>query len=176
MVQAYGLPVGSVFRCLLEQGVEIAVPESWSVGVNLDHPQRQECAPTAFRYVKEHPRIRGMAMIHGSIFSLGEGRRIGHTWVRLRGDVVFDGVLQRFYTWGSYHRVAQAHAGVAYTRAEVLRGFDYWQTRADRRIHLYGPWPDRDPEGEFCSCVGRDRMEAGLCSAYRRRMFGAGAR
>jgi hypothetical protein len=171
VARTYGLPDGSVFRCLLEWGEEVIVSQRWRAGVEPENPRHGECTATAFSYLAEHPRIRGLRMVHGSIFSLGEGRRIAHAWVELGGSIVFDGVLQRFYTRDSYRRIAQAAAGVAYTRAEVLRGFEHWKARQEIRTHPHGPWPDKDPEGQFCTCEGHEWNELGVCSAYRERKF-----
>ena len=58
----------------------------------------------------------------------------GHAWVEIGDDVVFDGVVQRFYDRASYYRVQGATKSATYSVEEagamLLREYNW------------GPWHD----------------------------------
>jgi hypothetical protein len=96
---------------------EIAVPCRYSIHT---HPDRQFptlCFPRACYYVQTH-RIKGIEYVFGTSF--GGGMRGNHGWVELPGNVVFDGVLQRFYDRSEYYRIEVAMPWYRFARTAVL--------------------------------------------------------
>jgi predicted NAD-dependent protein-ADP-ribosyltransferase YbiA (DUF1768 family) len=57
----------------------------------------------------------------------------GHAWVELAGNVVFDGVLQRFYNKQGYEQVLLATPDARYTPKEAAQHYLTYKG-------FYGPW------------------------------------
>jgi hypothetical protein len=95
---------------------EIAVPRRYSICTlpNQQFPKR--CFPEAAYYVRTH-RIKGIEYVFGSSLGGGFGN---HAWVELPGNVLFDGVLQRFYDKSEYYRIEFAMPWYRFTRTAVL--------------------------------------------------------
>jgi hypothetical protein len=74
----------------------------------------------------------GARLIHGTVVSPEQPRPMGHAWVELPGDVVFDGVTQGFYTRDSYYRLTAAQPLVRFSWTAAQR-------QRKQRGHL-GPW------------------------------------
>jgi hypothetical protein len=100
------LPSDSVFRTLLDRGEEAIVPGIWWQG-GWSGLCLGDCYNRAFIWMRWHYEkfavrqgapadIEGARMVLGTVWSPQEGR-MGHGWVELPGDVVFDGVVQGFY-------------------------------------------------------------------------------
>src|SRR5690242_13300623 len=85
----------------LRRGV---TPRKTSPGLGFD---------TALRYVLAHPEIIGLRLVHGRCLGLA------HAWVELPGGVVFDGVVQRFYTLAGYRAATAATEEASYTSGEA---------------------------------------------------------
>src|SRR5690349_15123598 len=59
-------------------------------------------------YVLDHAEIKGMRLIHGVVSHPPLFVPLDHAWVELPGDIVFDGVLQTFFTRASYYDIMAA--------------------------------------------------------------------
>src|SRR4030095_390675 len=79
----------------------------------------QQCYPKTTRYVLEHLEITGMQLVHGVVSHPPHFVPMDHAWVELPGNVVFDGVVQTFFTRGSYYAAMAAMAIDSYTGAET---------------------------------------------------------
>jgi hypothetical protein len=122
-------PVGPCQHALAS--CEVAVPKEWSVGTRPGKERQGECFRAALSYVFRH-EIPGLVLVHGTIEQpVG---RIEHAWVELPGDIVFDGVAQRFYRRDGYYATMGAIKNHAYTpvQAGKLGGL----------TSVYGPWTD----------------------------------
>ena len=64
-----------------------------------------------------------MRLIHGVVSHAPHPIPFEHAWVELPGEVVFDGVVQAFFTRFSYYTVMAAVALDAYSAAETTRMF-----------------------------------------------------
>ena len=64
----------------------------------------------------------------------GDGAGIAHSWLELPGDVVFDGVTQRFYRQTAYYERRGAEVDRTFTVFEALL--------MTARHHHFGPWDD----------------------------------
>lgn len=75
---------------------EVNVAEEWRVGTEPSAEYAQECFYRSYMYLCDNRHVASMDdvyLVHGECtLSLGP-----HAWVELPGDVMFDGVRQRFY-------------------------------------------------------------------------------
>jgi hypothetical protein len=62
-----------------------------------------------------------MRLIHGVVSHAPHRIPLEHAWVELPGHVVFDGVVQTFFTRASYYSVMAAVALDAYSAPETTR-------------------------------------------------------
>jgi hypothetical protein len=81
----------------------------------------QQCYAKTVKYVLDHPGIPGMRLIHGVVSHAPHRIPLEHAWVELPGHVVFDGVVQTFFTRASYYSVMAAVALDAYSAPETTR-------------------------------------------------------
>jgi hypothetical protein len=95
---------------------EITVPRRYSLYTLPDQQFPTECFGQACYYMQTH-RIKGMEYVFGRSLGGGLGN---HGWVELPGNVLFDGVLQRFYDRSEYYRIEFAMPWYRYTRTAVL--------------------------------------------------------
>ena len=72
-------------------------------------------------YVLDHAEIKGMRLIHGVVSHPPLFVPIDHAWVELPGDIVFDGVLQTFFTRASYYAIMAAMPVDGYSVADTRR-------------------------------------------------------
>ncbi len=104
------------------------------------HPGRRywgDCFRRAAEYMLDRclpgapcPPQEGLRLVHGTGRS---GSELGaHAWVELPGDLVFDGVQQRFYDRADYGRVLGVTAEASYHPLEVVDRL--------RTTQRYGPW------------------------------------
>jgi hypothetical protein len=110
-----------VGRHLLDSAVRADVVVGWT-----DHtwPRRrypQQCYARTVKYVFDHPEIDGLRLVHGVISHAPHFVPLDHAWVELPGEVVFDGVVQAFFTRESYYAVMAALPMDAYTGPETHR-------------------------------------------------------
>jgi hypothetical protein len=107
-----------VGRELLEQAEQVEVAAAW---VRRTWPRRrypQQCYQKTLKYVCEHADIAGMRLVHGVISHSRPVSPLDHAWVELPGGIVFDGVVQAFFTHDSYRRVMSAVPLDSYTLSE----------------------------------------------------------
>jgi hypothetical protein len=81
----------------------------------------QQCYAKTVKYVVDHPDIPDMRLIHGVVSHAPHRIPFEHAWVELPGEVVFDGVVQAFFTRVSYYTVMAAVALDAYSAPETTR-------------------------------------------------------
>src|SRR5918995_428976 len=84
----------------------------------------QQCYAKTVKYVLDHADIEGMRLVHGVVSHAPHFVPLDHAWVDLPGDIVFDGVVQAFFTRASYSAVMAAVALDTYSAAETRRLVD----------------------------------------------------
>jgi hypothetical protein len=104
---------------LLEQAEQVAVAPTWTRRTWPRRRYPQQCYPKTLKYVREHADIAGMRLVHGVISHAGHQTPLDHAWVELPGGIVFDGVVQAFFTCDSYSRVMSAVELDSYTPSET---------------------------------------------------------
>lgn len=87
----------------------------WTGGVDFDAVFPHECYKQALLYSLGSTR-HGHTLVHGTtLLDFG-----GHAWVELPGEIVFDGVFQRFYSRDAYYgNMASAIPWYLYDEAAV---------------------------------------------------------
>ncbi len=121
-----------VGRELLGRARVVEVPPAWT---RRTWPQRrypQQCYGKSAGYVVDHPDIAGMRLVHGVVQHGTPPLPLDHAWVELPGGVVFDGVVQAFFSRHSYYRVMSAVPLDTYTPSHAAQ-----MLRAHRHP---GPW------------------------------------
>jgi hypothetical protein len=104
---------------LLSCAEQVAVNTTWA---RRTYPRRrypQQCYAKTVKYIVDHPQILGMRLIHGVVSHAPHLVPFDHAWVELPGDVVFDGVVQTFFTHASYYSVMCAVALDTYSGGET---------------------------------------------------------
>jgi hypothetical protein len=110
-----------VGRHLLESAQQVEVEPRWAARTWPRRRYPQQCYPKTTRYVLEHPQIDGLHLVHGVVSHAPHFLPLDHAWVELPGDIVFDGVVQRFFTHVSYYAVMAAVVLDAYSVADTQR-------------------------------------------------------
>ncbi len=121
-----------VGRELLDRAARVEVDPSWARRTWPRRHYPQQCYPRTAKYLLDHPRIPEARLVHGVASHAPSHVPFDHAWVELPGDVVFDGVVQAFFTRDSYYAVMSAVPLDAYPRA-----------RAERLLRVHGhpgPW------------------------------------
>jgi len=108
---------------LLSSAERVIVEDRWSQRTWPRRRYPQQCYVKTLKYVVDHPEIHGMRLIHGVVSHAPHRIPFEHAWVELPGDVVFDGVVQAFFTRVSYYAVMAAVALDAYSPPETTRMF-----------------------------------------------------
>ena len=88
----------------------------------------KDCYHKSWQYMLSHD-IENMVLIHGDFTKFG--LKAGHAWVEI-GNVLFDGVYQRFYDKDLY-----------YKERELTKSFEYTKLQAVNLVRYlghYGPW------------------------------------
>ena len=106
---------------LLSSGQHVTVEPGWARGTRARRRYPQQCYAKTARYVLDHAEIKGMQPIHGVVSHPPLYVPLDHAWVELPGDIVFDGVLQTFFTRASYYAIMAAMAVDAYSAADTRR-------------------------------------------------------
>jgi hypothetical protein len=112
---------GRVGRQLLASAERVTVEAGWA---RRTWPQRrypQQCYRKTVKYVLDHPEIADMWLIHGVVSHAPHFLPLEHAWAELPGEIVFDGVVQTFFTRASYYEVMAAVALDAYSAATARR-------------------------------------------------------
>ena len=118
---------------------EVIVDQLLKTGI---HPNRlfpRLCFKKAFHYICDHHDVAGIRLVHGLT---GRHLSTGHGWVELPGEVIFDGVVQRFFTRPSYRKALRGLWPL------VSLKFDEAVTRSLEE-KTFGPWWD---SREFNRC------------------------
>jgi hypothetical protein len=118
---------GALWDELLQRAERADVPAAWARGT---HPKRRylkHCLDKSWGYVLDHAGLPdladGMRLVLGLVsFPSKRWIPFRHAWVELPNEVVFDGVVQTFFTRQSYYAVMGAEAQQWFTRAETLAG------------------------------------------------------
>jgi hypothetical protein len=110
-----------VGRRLLDSAEAARVSPSWARRTWPRRRYPQQCYPKTATYVLDHLEIDGLQLVHGVASHAPHFLPFDHAWVELPGDVVFDGVVQTFFTRGSYYAVMAAVALDAYSGPETRR-------------------------------------------------------
>ena len=95
---------------------EVSVPPHYLRYTQPDMQFPGECFMRAWSYVLTH-RLKRMVYVFGTTLGGGMG---GHAWVELPGNIVFDGVLQRFFDLPRYYEIEHAMPWYRFTRSAVL--------------------------------------------------------
>ncbi len=69
----------------------------------------------------QHLEIEGARLVHGMIAHAPYFVPMAHAWVELPGEIVFDGVVQAFFTRASYYAVMSARPRNRYSGRETQR-------------------------------------------------------
>ncbi len=135
---------------------EVRVTDGRQRGTRPGRIFHRGCFRRALRYVLDHGEERpDVRLVHGRVLTqaIGEPVRIDHGWVEFADGIVFDGVLQRFYTKAGYY---------AAQRATVA---DVYDLHAAARLCLAtghcGPWTaeERAAGGPSAPKRGRSRKK-----------------
>jgi hypothetical protein len=110
--------VGSELFSCAEQ---VTVQPAWARRTWPRRRYPQQCYAKTVKYVLNHPAIPGMRLIHGVVSHAPRRIPFEHAWVELPGGVVFDGVVQAFFTRVSYYSVMAAVALDAYSAPQTTR-------------------------------------------------------
>jgi hypothetical protein len=108
-----------VGRQLLVSAERVAVEPGWSRHTWPRRRYPQQCYPRTVKYVLGHLEIAGMRLVHGVVSHAPHFMPFDHAWVELPGDVVFDAVVQTFFTRASYLRVMTAVVLDAYSAVDT---------------------------------------------------------
>jgi len=104
---------------LLSSAKQVSVTAGWARRTWPRRRYPQQCYAKTVKYVVDHPEIIGMRLIHGVVSHAPHLLPFDHAWVELPGDVVFDGVVQTFFTHGTYYRAMAAVTLDAYSTSEA---------------------------------------------------------
>jgi hypothetical protein len=112
---------GRVGWQLLSSAERVSVEPGWTRGTWPRRRYPQQCYAKTVKYVLDHPEITGIRLLHGVVSHAPHFVPLDHAWVELPGDIVFDGVVQTFFTRASYYAVMAAVALDAYSVAATRR-------------------------------------------------------
>jgi hypothetical protein len=105
---------------LLSSAAQVTVGAGWARRTWPRRRYPQQCYAKTVKYVVDHLEIIDMRLIHGVVSHAPHLVPFDHAWVELPGEIVFDGVVQRFFTRVSYYRVMGAVALDAYSGHETI--------------------------------------------------------
>jgi hypothetical protein len=105
---------------LLSSAEQVTVEAGWARRTWPRRRYPQQCYAKTVTYVVDHPEILGMRLIHGVVSHVPHLVPFEHAWVERPGDVIFDGVVQTFFTRVSYYTVMAALALDAYSAPETI--------------------------------------------------------
>jgi hypothetical protein len=108
-----------VGRDLLASAEPVVVDPGWARHTWPRRRYPQQCYSKTTKYILDHPQLEGMRLVHGVVSHGPHFVPFDHAWVELPGGVVFDGVVQTFFTHVSYYAVMLAMVLDAYSAAEA---------------------------------------------------------
>jgi|SRR5579859_4301880 len=106
---------------LLHSARQVEVEPAWRRRTWPRRRYPQQCYTRTTKYMLQHPDIAGARLVHGVIAHAPHFVPMPHAWVELPGDIVFDGVVQTFFTRASYYAVMGAQPLSTYSGAEAQR-------------------------------------------------------
>lgn len=113
---------------------EVLPPDEYRTGEPISHNPKG-CFEKSFQYM-DNIQLEGGMLVHGMYFPWGVPENkfsyVDHAWVELPGDIVFDGVLQRFYRKMDYYKYYNA-----------IKVYEYAYDEAIKKAlddNTYGPW------------------------------------
>jgi hypothetical protein len=112
---------GRVGQQLLAFAERVTVEPAWARRTWPGRRYPQQCYPKTVKFMLDHPEIKGMRLVHGVVSHAPMFVPLEHAWVELPGQVVFDGVVQTFFTRQSYYAVMAAVALDTYSMATTRR-------------------------------------------------------
>jgi hypothetical protein len=113
-----------VGRKLVATADRVSVEPGWARGTWPRRRYPQQCYAKTVKYVLEHTDIEGMRLVHGVVSHAPLFVPLDHAWVDLPGAIVFDGVVQAFFTRTSYRAAMAAVALDTYSIAQTRRLVD----------------------------------------------------
>jgi len=113
-----------VGRLLLASADRVQVEAGWARKTWPRRRYPQQCYAKTVKYILEHADIDGMRLVHGVVSHAPHHIPLDHAWVDLPGDVVFDGVVQAFFTRPSYCAVMASVELDAYSACETRKLVD----------------------------------------------------
>jgi hypothetical protein len=123
-----------VGRELLHSARQVDVEPGWKRRTWPRRRYPQQCYAQTTKYMLQHLEIEGARLVHGMIAHAPYFVPMPHAWVELPGDVVFDGVVQAFFTRTSYYAVMGAQPSETYSGPETRRLADSYG--------YSGPWAE----------------------------------
>jgi len=110
-----------VGRKLVATADRVWVEPGWARGTWPRRRYPQQCYAKTVKYVLDHSDIKGMRLVHGVVSHAPLFVPLDHAWVGLPGDIVFDGVVQAFFTRASYCAVMAAVPLDTYSAVQTRR-------------------------------------------------------
>jgi len=106
---------------LLHSARQVEVDMRWKRRTWPRRRYPQQCYARTTRYMLQHLDIEGARLVHGRIAHAPYFVPMAHAWVELPGEIVFDGVVQAFFTRASYYAVMRARPRNTYSGRETQR-------------------------------------------------------
>ena len=95
--------------------------------------KEKACFSEAFRYMADKGKLEGLILVHGQYKPFSLEKHADHAWVEINNEIVFDGVLQRFYDKEGYYKYYEAIKEREYDHKEM------YQT-GRKNGGNFGPW------------------------------------
>ncbi len=115
-----------------EEPKEVDVKDEYKDGVEPGKDYRGKCFDRAGLYVVWNPN-ENIKLVHGTVeFLPGMPLEFAHAWAELPGNIVFDGIVQRFYDKTDYYQKMHAVKEREYTSQDAMKMM--------LKKGTYGPW------------------------------------
>ena len=119
--QALWMGFSRVGQQLLESAEQVEVDRDWARRTWPRRRYPQQCYARTLKYVLGHAEIADLRLVHGVVSHAPRFLPLDHAWVELPGGIVFDGVVQAFFTRLSYYAVMSAMPLDTYSSTETRR-------------------------------------------------------
>jgi len=106
---------------LLYSARQVEVEAGWKRRTWPRRRYPQQCYARTTKYMLQHLEIEGARLVHGMIAHAPYFVPMAHAWVELPGEIVFDGVVQAFFSRDSYYAVMGAQPLDTYSGPETQR-------------------------------------------------------
>jgi hypothetical protein len=115
---------------------EVDPPDEYKTGKKRRRICPKRGYEKSFRYVSSKYEMDGIKLVHGVYKPSFMEEHVGHAWVKLPNEIIFDGVLQRFYQREPYYNYYQCVKYNEYNGKEMYKlGYEDGGT--------FGPWENR---------------------------------